>query len=169
MAKTKEERAAYQKAYRKIYGLLHRKEQSARGKLYYATHRKKVLARCKKYRDTHKAEINRYHILHWEAHKKEITAHRKKYCRAHRALITAGEYRYRKNNPEKRAAHIAIKRLKRSRKLTALSCIVCKKIHNKNSKAHAHHSDYRKPLDVMWLCPTHHKTWHRIFKTGDSK
>lgn len=28
-------------------------------------------------------------------------------------------------------------------------------------KADAHHDDYNKPLDVRWLCPTHHREWHR--------
>jgi hypothetical protein len=25
---------------------------------------------------------------------------------------------------------------------------------------HAHHDDYSKPLEVRWLCPSHHKIWH---------
>lgn len=27
--------------------------------------------------------------------------------------------------------------------------------------SHAHHKDYFKPLDVIWLCVEHHKFLHR--------
>lgn len=27
-------------------------------------------------------------------------------------------------------------------------------------KADAHHDDYNKPLEVRWLCPSHHREWH---------
>jgi hypothetical protein len=29
-------------------------------------------------------------------------------------------------------------------------------------KTHAHHDDYSKPLDVMWLCPKHHRERHEV-------
>ena len=35
------------------------------------------------------------------------------------------------------------------------TCIVC------NSAAHAHHPDYSKPLDIIWLCAKHHRDEHR--------
>ena len=36
-----------------------------------------------------------------------------------------------------------------------LPCEVCG-----DEKSQAHHPDYSKPLDVIWLCQTHHKQLH---------
>lgn len=35
-------------------------------------------------------------------------------------------------------------------------CEVCKS----TKTVHAHHEDYSKPLDIVWLCPKHHKERH---------
>ena len=35
-------------------------------------------------------------------------------------------------------------------------CEVC----GSDNHIHRHHSDYKKPLDVMFLCSKHHKQWH---------
>lgn len=40
--------------------------------------------------------------------------------------------------------------------LTRLPCEVCQ-----NSKSQAHHEDYSKPLQVIWLCSKHHGERHR--------
>jgi len=32
--------------------------------------------------------------------------------------------------------------------------------------AHAHHEDYYKPLEVVWLCPRHHNHRHRELRVG---
>lgn len=42
--------------------------------------------------------------------------------------------------------------------IKSLPCFVC------GEKAHAHHPDYSRPLDVMWLCPAHHKQAHMAAK-----
>lgn len=31
---------------------------------------------------------------------------------------------------------------------------------------HAHHDDYLKPLDIRWLCPICHYSWHQINGEG---
>lgn len=38
-----------------------------------------------------------------------------------------------------------------------LPCQVC----GVNEFVEAHHCDYDKPLEVMWLCGFHHKEWHK--------
>lgn len=48
-------------------------------------------------------------------------------------------------------AHVYIKRGKLIRK----PCEVCG-----NPKSEPHHHDYHKPLDVQWLCKSHHLQLH---------
>ncbi len=58
-------------------------------------------------------------------------------------------------NPEKYKAHTAVGNAIRDGKLKKLSCNVCG-----NNKVHAHHNDYSKPLEVIWLCSLHHARKH---------
>jgi hypothetical protein len=39
-------------------------------------------------------------------------------------------------------------------------CEVC------GARAEAHHDDYSKPLEVRWLCRTHHRRWHVEHPSG---
>jgi hypothetical protein len=60
--------------------------------------------------------------------------------------------------PGKRAAHIAVRNsLRDGRLVRPAICSACEKA----CTPEAHHSDYSKPLDVMWLCTPCHKQWHR--------
>lgn len=75
--------------------------------------------------------------------------------------------RYRARNPEKRAAHQAVQTATRNGSLARLPCEVCGEV-----KSHAHHDDYSKPLEVKWLCHTHHMERHAMLaareKGGDA-
>lgn len=56
--------------------------------------------------------------------------------------------------PEKNAARQAVSRAVRSGKLVRPDfCGQCGNV----GKAQAHHTDYRRPLDVLWLCFTCHR------------
>jgi len=44
-------------------------------------------------------------------------------------------------------------------------CEVCGTTQN----VHAHHDDYKKPLEVRWLCAKDHVAWHREFGPGKNK
>lgn len=65
------------------------------------------------------------------------------------------------SNPEKRKAHKAVERALAEGTLIRKPCEKCG---NKNSQAH--HEDYSKPLEVIWLCQKDHKARHIELKKG---
>lgn len=65
-------------------------------------------------------------------------------------------HKYREENPKKYAAHVKVGNAIRDGKLVPQPCQVCSGL-----KVHAHHCDYDKPLEVLWLCSEHHVAWHK--------
>lgn len=63
--------------------------------------------------------------------------------------------RYRKKYPEKNRARLKVQDAKRAGKMKCEPCSVCGA-----TRAEAHHDDYSKPLDVVWLCTKHHAERH---------
>lgn len=61
---------------------------------------------------------------------------------------------WRERNPEKYRAQTIVANAIRDGKLVRQPCRRC------GAKAHAHHSDYAKPLEVDWLCARHHAMEH---------
>ena len=59
-------------------------------------------------------------------------------------------------HPERRAAQIALGNAVRAGRVQKQPCWVC------GLKAEAHHPDYASALDVVWLCPPHHKQAHAL-------
>lgn len=160
---------------------------------YYLAHREKMKQDAKEYRATHKDDIARYNKEYAEKHHDEILEYHRKYHKEHREDIIKYLRDWRKNNPDKvkednkkyrvlrktedkvykqrrnethwgnagRQLHEAI----RLGKIKKQPCEVCGA-----EPADAHHCDYNKPLDVMWLCRKHHAEWHTnnkpIYKKG---
>jgi hypothetical protein len=62
---------------------------------------------------------------------------------------------YRKNNPIKYAAHVAMWNAIRSGVLVRAPCEKCGE-----TNVEGHHDDYSKPLSVRWLCKKHHIEHH---------
>lgn len=81
---------------------------------------------------------------------------------AGKASIRRSHLKYQNTYPKRRAAHIAVGNALRDGTLISHPCEVCG-----NLKAQAHHDDYNKPLDVRWLCTTHHAQWHKENKPID--
>lgn len=66
--------------------------------------------------------------------------------------------KWRANHPEKRLAHQAVQTAVRNGCLIKQPCQVC----GSEVRTHAHHDDYSKPLDVIWLCHQHHVERHAM-------
>ncbi len=75
---------------------------------------------------------------------------------------TRAKRKYIEKNPKKRSVHIKTGNAIRDGKLLKQPCGVCG-----SEDVQAHHCDYDKPLEVMWLCPIHHEEWHR--QHGEAK
>ncbi len=70
-------------------------------------------------------------------------------------MLADKEYRLQQRAHQQVAQAISTGKLIRGR------CEVCS-----SEKAEAHHDDYKKPLDVRWLCRRHHKMLHGQRKAG---
>jgi hypothetical protein len=59
------------------------------------------------------------------------------------------------DNPERRRAQIKVSNAIRDGRLIRQPCACCGEL-----EVEGHHPDYGAPLDVVWLCPPHHRQLH---------
>ena len=64
-------------------------------------------------------------------------------------------------HPERVRARLLVQRSVRSGRIEKYPCMVCG-----NSLSEGHHADYERPLDVVWLCSSHHKLAHALVPRG---
>jgi len=69
-------------------------------------------------------------------------------------VVTAWKQRH----PQRRAAQVALGNAVRDGRVQPWPCMVC------GARAEAHHPCYDMPLDVVWLCPPHHKQAHAMVR-----
>ncbi len=73
------------------------------------------------------------------------TEHRKKYH-------TKKTKEHRLRHPEKYKARTWVSNALRDRRLIKQACCVCGSLNST-----AHHEDYNKPMEVVWVCQKHHR------------
>ena len=83
---------------------------------------------------------------------------RKKYAKTEQGkeAIKKAHKKYKESYPARDFARNAVNNAVRDGKLKKLPCFICGDV------AEAHHPDYGRPLDVVWLCNTHHREAHLI-------
>jgi hypothetical protein len=110
------------------------------------------LNKCKECTKKDVRKNRRQNISHYRSYDRE------------RGNRQTNEYRkdYRQRFPKKTKARRKVAYHVMKGDLTAKPCEVCGA-----DKTVAHHDDYDKPLDVRWLCQTHHAEWHK--QNGEGK
>lgn len=117
----------------------------ADARAYYIEHKKdatwlaKERARCRE-------KTKRF----WPKYKAKITIEQQR-------RLTELKHEWRKRNKDKVRAHNAVSRAIRKGSLQRGCCFVCGAL-----EVEAHHPDYSRLLDVVWLCRKHHAEVHRF-------
>ena len=85
--------------------------------------------------------------------KSTIYAYQKSWALKNKEKRSLVMKKWESNNSHKKKAHVEVRKAIKNGLLIRMDCFCGK-------KAHAHHEDYSKPLDVVWLCAFHHKQVH---------
>ena len=89
--------------------------------------------------------------------KEERNAYQREWRKAHPEKVKASaKNHYQKNAAKHRASHSLLVKVYTGQIVKPSTCSSC------NSQLHieAHHTDYSKPYDVIWLCKSCHKKLH---------
>ena len=114
---------------------------------------------------TNKEERNKWYREYREKNKEKFRDYNRKYNREYRKEHgykneTNSKYRYWEKHLCRCRTMYAVKK----GKLIKLDCEVCG-----SKKSQAHHEDYSKHLEVIWLCPLCHKNKHKAVENFLSK
>lgn len=101
--------------------------------------------------------------VNWARRNRETKrANNSAYLSAHPDQRAKKNANYRKAHPDRARAHYAVQTAIRNGSLIRQSCSVCA-----DKRSHAHHDDYSKMLDVVWLFHTHHMERHSMLRARE--
>jgi hypothetical protein len=125
-----------------------------------------VCKECSKGRDHEHRELRRdatraRHAAWRAAHPEQAAEHQARYRRKHAVKLAEKGRLRRVVERERIAARCAMNHAVRDGHLVRGACERC----GATEHVEGHHVDYRRPLDVTWLCAKCHKTVHRPQET----
>ena len=116
----------------------------------------------KQYYLLNREKIKQYYQLNRE----EKNQYQKEYNHMNREKINQYQNQYKKRSPEKQKARVKLNDAVRTGKIhKPLYCSSCEG----DKHLEAHHTDYTKPLEVLWLCRTCHVDLHRGLREESRK
>ena len=104
------------------------------------------------YREKRKGEVK---IVEREKKTVDMVLYRREYHRTHREQMNRLKREWMERNKDRMRVKNATRYAIKVGKLVRAPCVVCGE-----DLVEAHHPDYSKPLEVVWLCHTHHLEVH---------
>ena len=102
-------------------------------------------------------EKNKSYIEQWRKNNRDrINETSKKWCRANPEKIRQIYIKTKEKFPIRNDARKKVAYAIKMRRLIKHPCQIC----NSTKNINAHHPDYSKPLEVIWLCSKHHAQVH---------
>lgn len=99
--------------------------------------------------------LKAYHAANYKKKKVQILGRNAKWRSVNKKRMAELAKCWREKNKEKTRAYMIVDNERKAGRLVKLPCQVCGSL-----KAQAHHEDYSKPLELIWLCKTHHEERH---------
>lgn len=111
----------------------------------------------KRYRETHKEQCSKWAIEWQRKNRKRVyeLAHKRYATSEGKAIRQAIQARYNIKNRIKRLAKDTVHNAIRAGKLNKMPCAICG-----ITRTEGHHPNYKRPLEVVWLCKKHHIEVH---------
>lgn len=135
---------------------------------HYVNNRELYLSRSKAQKDRNPKKYKEYLKAYYREHREERKSKDREYAMSHREHINA-YHRYWRSLPQNSIKKDAWKMVQLALKFNILvrpdTCSKC----GVKCKPEAHHPDYSKPLDVIWLCKSCHENVHHLNEEDTSK
>jgi hypothetical protein len=119
---------------------------------------------CTKSRVSKRREINIEYVRQYDKQRamlpKRVQA-RKEYAKTDAGKVAKNKAikSYREKHTDRYYAHTAVANALKDGKLKKHPCLICGEV-----EVEGHHPDYSRPLDVVWMCKTHHLETHKLTK-----
>ena len=156
-----DEQARYERYYKKK-----RRQIIKRNRAYVLRHLKETAKRLKEWNKENRPRLNKYRREYRKRRSKKVRIRerkwRREYNRKHPEKRRKTNRRRRNKNRLQYRAHMKVSYAVQKGHLKRPSrCSRCRK----RRKVQGHHRDYRKPLEVVWLCDPCHKIVERLETT----
>lgn len=124
---------------------------------YYYANKELELQKMAIYRELNRDKINKQKREYYLKNRDRLNKQVKKYVNTPvgKKLKNETWKRYVINNPIKQKARNIVSNAIKYGTIIPKKCEICG-----NPISQAHHTDYRKPLKVVWLCHKHHRQSH---------